>query len=378
MAGPVRTSVRERERGAALLIALALAVALSLLSLTVMASRDLAVLVVGGTSRVDRAHRAAASGLEWAAASVRDRGFVAATGKLDLGRGTTVAVTIDPSKTPHATAVARCDGVEVTQVADLRKIAGASLPYAYASFAGTNRYDDTVVVKGSAWFEEPSMPITSSGAGELEMHGDLYLRTSTPPVAGKVIHVSGATYKSQPAVGAPTVDVSPFESMSSGAVPVVHYTGGTTIRGVTLTGIVDVALGLTEKLTIQNATIAGTLVVRRTGLLSSLTYPQVDLRDDVTIAGGTAITGNLAVLAPLCQLTGSRIAAAKIEGVTVVREVKDLRYATFVGQFVVLGATLGTNNTYTIERPDGFLVDTPLGITWPGPASVRIDWLGQR
>lgn len=30
----------------------------------------------------------------------------------------------------------------------------------------------------------------------------------------------------------------------------------------------------------------------------------------------------------------------------------------------------------TVTRPDAFVPDTPIGITWPGTAAVRLDWRG--
>jgi hypothetical protein len=367
----------DTQRGAVLLLALVLTVSLSMLALSVLASRDMAVVVADHAEARARARHAAASGIEWATAVVMDQGFTAQSSKLVLADGGEVAVTVDPATSPQIVATGRCDGVEVRLAANVRR-SSATLPYAYASFAGSNRYDDTVFVKGSAWFEESLLPIAVGGSGEMEMYGDLYLRSIVAPPVGKVIHKTGATFLSQPAIGAPAVDVSPFASMVSGAVPVVHYSGDTTIKDRVLTGIIDVALAPGDKLQIENAAINGTLVVRRTGLLSSLVYPEIELKGTVKVGGGTSITGNLALLAPLCRLTGNSVdTGSTITGVTVVLHFDKMRYANFSGQVVVLGSTLGTNNTYTIERPAGFEPDTPIGVTWPGSAKYRITWLGE-
>src|SRR5687768_15235622 len=300
-----RSEARAEERGAALLLALVLCVVLTSLGLSVLAARDSSTRVRSAVTARDRAARLAASGLEWAAAWVMDRGSVATTVTLALGTNRQVRVQVQPASTPQALAEGTCQGAVVRVAANLESKQGAPLPFAYASFDMSNRFEDPVTVKGSAWFEEPFSPITASSGGRLEMHGDLYLRTSSAPASGSVLQVSGATRYSQPALGAPATDVSPFASMTSGAVPVVHYSGTTTIRDRTITGVVDVALGLLDRLTIENVTIQGTLVVRRTGLLSSLSYPPVELRGNVNITGGTATTGNLAILAPLCELRGN-------------------------------------------------------------------------
>jgi hypothetical protein len=45
---------------------------------------------------------------------------------------------------------------------------------------------------------------------------------------------------------------------------------------------------------------------------------------------------------------------------------------------VTLTNMTASDDAYVIERPATFRPDTPIGITWPGAASVRLVWLGEQ
>lgn len=367
-----------------LLLALVIAITFGLLSFTLMATHDGARRAIDAGDDVERAERAAASGIEWAAARVVAKGVADATTALDLGDGARVVVDLDATSPPHAVAQGSYRGAAVTIAADFTIVDGAPLPYAFASFDGSSRLDHVVTVLGSAYFGSPSAPIDGRSTGSLAMYGDLELVSGTSPSASQLTQYQGATRLGVSACATPVVDTKPFETMTSGAVPVRRYSGNTDLAGA-LDGVIVVSLGAAQTLTIRDATINGTVVVTPAldllgggGLLGTgLLPPTVRIRGATTINGGTAITGNLALLAE-CELQVSSTSGAVVAGVTLVDHLSQPSAITFRGQLVTKQNIDRTSAPFTIERPNGFAPQTPIGIRWPGPSSVRVKWLGSR
>jgi hypothetical protein len=354
------------------------------LSFTLMATHEGARRAIDAGDDAERAERAAAAGIEWAAARVVGKGVADATTTIDLGDGASVVVDLDNTSPPHATAEGRFRGAAVTLAADFTIVDGAPLPYALASLDGSSRLDHVVTVIGSAYFGAPSAPIDARSDGSLAMYGDLELVAGTAPSASLVTHFQGTTRVGVSACAAPVVDTRPFETMTSGAVPVRRYSGSTELTGI-LDGVIVVTLDAAQTLTIRDATINGTVVVTpaldllgKGGLLGTgLLPPLVRIRGATTIQGGTAVTGNLALLAE-CELEVSSTAGASVTGVTLVDHLSQLSPITFRGQLVTLHNVDRTSGPFTVERPNGFAPQTPIGIRWPGPSSVRVKWLGTR
>lgn len=94
------------------------------------------------------------------------------------------------------------------------------------------------------------------------------------------------------------------------------------------------------------------------------------------VGGGTAWTGNLAVLAPDCTLDAPASTGSTLGGVVLVQKVATLQSVVVTGQLVVTGTLEADAASLSVTRPGTFVPDTPLGITWPGTAAVRLDWRG--
>jgi hypothetical protein len=371
------------EGGAMLLVALVLCASLALLSLALLASHDGAVRARANASLSRQAESAAAAGVEWAAARDVDRGRIAGTTTLGLGGGRSVTVTI-ASTAPHVVSQGSCSGARVTLTANLTAVGGGPLPHAFASMHGTSKFDHRLVVVGAAYFGD-TVPLDASGNQALEMNGDLHLVRSTAPPAGTVLQVSGSTLLGVRTINDPVVDTSPYESMTSGAVPVLRYSGNTMLANTTLDGVVVVQLGSGQTLTLQDVAVRGAVVVTASaGLLGGggllglgLIRPKVRLRGATTIDGGTARTGNLALLAAFCDLDGNS-SSATINGVSLAYRGDRMDRVTFRGQLVLMQEVIDTDNAWRVERAPGFVPDTPIGITWPCQASTRITWLGRQ
>lgn len=367
-----------------LILALVLVATFGLLAWSLLASTDLAGRARGAALAQQQAERAAASGVEWAAAKLL-------AGDLDEGRtdlvldcGSELQVLFSRTGSPQVLARARSQGAEFTVGADLRTEAGAPLPYALAVFGSSLSLHHDVVVSGSAYLAGDP-PIATGATGKLGIAGDLLL-TAAAIDASRVRQTTGATSFSVEALAKPVVDLTPFGTLTSGAVPVLRYSGPTTLSGQTLTGLVVVDLEVGQTLLLRNTTIDGTLVVRTFsagllgvggGLLGTGVLPAVvRLQGSSQVGGGTAWTGNLALLAPDCTLDGPASNGSTLRGVVLVQSAESLKKVDVTGQLVVFGMIEGDAAGLTVTRPDTFVPDTPLGITWPGSAAVRLDWRG--
>ena len=380
---------RHRERGGILLLALVLSTTFGLLALAVLASADLALRVQQSSGEAERARRAAASGIEWAAAVAMASDTFSVKRTVALTAGVSVTIVADSSKTPQLVATATCEGVVITLGANVRRKSGPPLPYAFASFGGQAVCGaDAKFKDGPVYFAEPTGPITAGSRGRIDVSNADADLVSSQALTTSQLRVDGGQvirYGVTP-IGRPTVDTTPYATMVSGAVPVKRYTGSTTFFKQTITGIVVVELTALQTLTIEETKIFGSIVVRSlggdaigSGTLpgSKLTAPVVRLRGKVTIEGGTATTGNLALLAPGCLLVADVSGGNDVNGVTLVWACGALKGVKFTGQLVTT-TTWDSAESFDVERPSGFVPSTPIGIFWPGGSSVRIDWLGRQ
>jgi hypothetical protein len=48
-----------------------------------------------------------------------------------------------------------------------------------------------------------------------------------------------------------------------------------------------------------------------------------------------------------------------------------------LGQLVTTTSWDSTEN-FEVKRPAGYVPSTPIGISWPGGSSLRIEWLGKQ
>ncbi len=377
-----------RERGSALLLALVLSTTFGLLAMALLAANDAGERVQRSTGEGERAELAAASGIEWATALAMASGRVDARLSVELLPGVSVAIdSVATTRSPQLKAIGTCQGVTVTLGADVVEKTGGALPYAFASFGGSAGCGERVKIDGSAYLGDATTPIAAASRDALELNnGDAALVTKTPVASGKLI-MNGYTvnYGTKPLAN-PTVDTTTFVSMVSGAVPVTRFTGTTTIKRQTLAGIVIVELTALQSLTLDDSTIDGTLVVRSatsdavgsgkvTGV--SAIAPQVRFVNMVTINGGTATTGNLALLAPECVLVGTASTTTRLIGVSYAWAAGTLDKTAFQGQ-LVLATTFDTAKAFEVKRDDTFVPSTPIGIAWPGVVGVRVTWLGRQ
>lgn len=378
------SSVRQGERGAVLLLALILTTTFALLAWSLLASSDFAARARLGGAAQEQAERAAASGIEWAAAVALAGSLVDGSTSMTLADGSQIAVVVAMASSPQVVARARCRGAEVAFCADLRPGSGAPLPYALATFGRSTELILNATVNGSVYLS--GSPTFRFGLGRLSLAGDLFV-TASAIDGSRLLQTSGTTRTSFPALPEPVIDLSPFAEMRSGAVPVTRYSRSTTLRNLSLTGIVVVDLEVGQTLRLQDTTIDGTLVVRKfafgrlgqaNGLMSlGLPPAYVRLHGASKIRGGTAWTGNLALLAPACDVAIGDPKNMTLSGVLLAYSTSQLRNLVIEGQLVVLDQ-LSALHGLVVTRPRDFVPDTPLGITWPGTQAVRIDWRGRQ
>lgn len=357
----------------------------SLLALALLASSDTAERVQRSTGESERAELAAASGVEWAVALAMPAGPVDTRQTVELVPGVSITVDSAGGRTPPLKGTGSCQGVAVTLGADVESRAGP-LPYAFASFGGSAGCDNDVRFVGPVYFAEPKGPITAGSRGKIDVNdGDAFL-VSTTPLTSNQLDINGnkINYGVTP-IARPTVDTTPYATMVSGGVPVVRYAGTTTIFRQTLTGIVIVELALLQSLTIDDSVINGTLVVRSplgdaigngTAPGSKVTAPQIRFVNSATINGGTATTGNLALLAPGCLLVSSLSGGSEVTGVSFVWGCGAMDSTLFTGQLATT-TTWDTLKTFDVERPTAFVPSTPIGIVWSVSFS-RTKWLGRQ
>ncbi len=363
-----------------LVVVLILAVTFSALSVALLSTAEMSLRVQGNGQDLERAERAARSGVEWAAAIVKSGGIADVSRRAELTPGVVVAAQVRSAQTPNLLGGGSAYGAVVRVGADAT-VEAAPFPHALLSFSDKSTFTDEMTVVGSAYFGETSSPPAFSAARPAQMGGDLELVTTAALAAGRVVHKSGATLYGVTALTTPPWNTLPFTLGVGWTVPVTTYTGTTTVSGKTLSGIVVVNLLLGQTLTLDNCTITGTLVVPclYPPLTELLGVPTIQVNGSVQVRGGSADTGNLAILAPGCTLVGIRNGNAVIEGVTYVREAKTLDGTTFRGQLMTrLGITSSSAGAFRVERPDTFVPSVPVGITWTGASGVRLTWRGRQ
>lgn len=126
------------------------------------------------------------------------------------------------------------------------------------------------------------------------------------PLGFAVFLTGGRVNRNVPPLTPPIWDTSWFVALSGGAVPVYHLPGPATYKDKTYNGIVVVNMIAGKKVTFDDCVINGVLVVHAP--YSAAAFPatppnELDLKDIVTINSGTPLTGNLALLAPGCEVT---------------------------------------------------------------------------
>jgi hypothetical protein len=357
---------RVLQRGVALLLALATTVALSLLALSVLASREASVKVDGLVDAKSRARQAAASGVEWGAAQALASSLVGKKATLVLGDGAEADVEIDLYQAPNVISDGRSGGVEVRVAANLAVTRAQAPSHAWVSLDGTLTLPADLTVQGSAYLGGSWDPIALLQPGRLRMHGNLLMQSTSLFSSYAIVHASGTTTRGVAAMAAPTTNVTDFPTVKTRGVDVAIYTGATTLADTTITGILRVNLANGQVLTLNRIALNGTLVVNSG--MSWFSPARIRLAD-VTVNGGTAITGNLAILAPNAVLESSR---SQVNGVSMVRTISNTDSTTLRGQVITGYGTEAKG--VTIERPAGFVPDTPLGLSW-GSVRCRVVWL---
>jgi hypothetical protein len=365
-----------------LIVALILATLFSALAWSLVTTTEIAVRSQGATLLLSRAERAAQSGIEWAAADIARNGERSATTVVPIATGTSATVTITPGASPNVSSRGVADRVSLTLVANVAA-RRQPFPYTVASFGGSSALQRPLISDGPVYFANSGNPINlqqsrkPSQGPALILRGDLDLVTTVPLPDGMVNHQnSGKTNLGVPSMAKPIVDTTSFLTMTGGAVPVHHYTGTTTLRNVDLVGIVVIRQGSSDSILIQNSTIRGTLVVHPTYTPGNDTATPIDLRGNVSIVGGTARTGNLAVLAPDGALKSEFGSSIDLRGVVYSAGLNDATATQVTG--MLLTNKISTLADLPVVVPSGWVEDLRLGLTLPSPrGSVGIEWLGR-
>lgn len=371
-------STRAHERGGILLVVLILAVTCSLLAVALVSSAEVALRADANADDLERAERAARSGVEWAAARVKAGGLLATSGYVQLDTGVEVMMEVRALSLPELLGTGRSRGAEVKVGADADSLEPGK-PYAFSSYSGTSTLAHAVTIVGPAWFGANSAPL--AGAGSLGVDGDVDLVTTTPLASGLVTHASGTTNYGQAARAMPAWNTLPFATDVGWRVPIHRYSGNTTLANVTLTGLVVVSLAANQTLTLRDVTIHGTLVVPwlYPPVLDVLGTTTIELRGDVVIDGGTAQTGNLALLAPGSKVLGhTGLTSAAIAGVTYVLALDHVRDTQWDGMVLARQGILRTSGSFKITRRAGFLPDVPVGIEFASGSQLLIAWRGRQ
>lgn len=364
-----------------LLVVLILAGVFALLSAQLLADVETVLRGRANGSRLDRAGSAACSGVEWAAARIATVGEVATTATVPLGDDTHARVRIVPGGNPNVVAEGRCGGTAVSVDATVERLA-AAFPYRFACFSGTSSSTKAITLEGPAWFGHPSQPFDTTGWGTstaVTMHGDLDLAATAALPPTFVSHVSGRTRLGRAPVGQAVWDTGVFLGMTSGGVPVHRYSGNNvSIGSTTLTGIVVIDATAGGTITLDNLVVDGTVVVHAPYNAAPVetTWTSLMLRRTVTINGGTALTGNLALLAPGCQVNVQANPAINLTGVTYVGCYLRTDGLSATGMMLCRGNFPATN-AFRLAVPAGWSPDLPLGLTLPPVYSWWIRWLGR-
>jgi hypothetical protein len=369
------------QRGVVLLVVLLLSATVSMLAMSLLATTEISVRSMAAGRGLERAELAARSGVEWAAAKIAASGEVAGTVVVPVGRGTSAEVTLAPGADPNVTSRGRADGVRVTVTANVKSRA-VPVPYAFASFNGASKLPQPLTVLGKAYFGTFLWPINYPASvapavgPALILSGDLDLVTSIPLTAGTVDHSGGGStrYGVSP-LTLPAADTAAFTTMTTGTVPVHHYTNPSQVKNVTLSGVVVIQLDKGSTVELRACTINGTLVVHELSA-PTLAATTIAVANDVTIAGGTALTGNLAVLAPDCTINADNASAFDLHGVVYCSRMQNLKNTSVTGMLLTK-YDIETTEAATVTRPAGWSPDLPLGLTLPTTIAQRIVWVGR-
>lgn len=369
---------RRGERGGVLLLVLILGVTCTLLSMALVSTAEIGLRAETNADDLDRAERGAQSGVEWGAATIKTWGRLARSGRVVLDTGVEVGHAVRLLRSPEILGAGAANGAEATLGADLRALE-RDRGYAFSSFGGTNSIDHPVAMSGPAYLGAGTKPLAASTP--LQMAGDLDLVTTTALTAGQVAHASGATAYGVTARAVPAWDTTPFTLGTGFTVPVTRYSGSTALTNTTLTGIVVVTLAANQQLVLQNVTIRGTLVVPwiYPPALDLLGTSTIRVRGTVAIGGGTADTGDLAILAPGSTLEGaSDVTQFDVAGVSYLLALDKLQNTTFTGMVLVRNSIIDTRGPIAIARPADFLPDVPIGLDLMGGNRCAITWLGRQ
>jgi hypothetical protein len=360
-----------------LLTVLILSVTISLLSMALISTAEMSLRADSNADDLERAETGARSGVEWAAAVLKRSGPLATfSGTTTLDTGVVVNAQLRLLGSPRLVGRGSCNGVEVTVGGDAQDIE-PTRPYALMSFADTNASTTPITLDGLAYLGEPGTPLKAGSV--LQMADDLDLVTTTPLTAGQVVRTGGATNYGVASVNAPAWDTTPYSVPGTWTVPYRSVSGTTTIKDQTINGLVVATLAAGQTLTLDNVILNGTLVVpwAYPPVLELLGTPTIELKG-ATIVGGTAQTGNLAILAPGSLLQGNSSTSGSISGVSYVRELDGLRSFTASGKVLVRKALTGNSgHTVTFQRAASFVPDVPVGIDW-GSSKFLIRWLGRQ
>jgi hypothetical protein len=244
-------------------------------------------------------------------------------------------------------------------------------PHAWVSLSSPSALQKDLTVHGSAHLNAALLPFALLLSGKLRMHGDLQLVTTSTLGGSVIVHVSGATTRGAPAIASPTVALGEFPTVATGGVPVTSYSGNTSLADTTLTGIVRVSLAAGETLQLERLSLGGTLVVDAPNAATNRAKLKLS---NVTLQGGTSLTGNLAILAANVTLEA---ASCTVTGVTMVHSVADAANTTFSGQLATVAGVVAKSDGFVVTRPVGFEPATPLGLRW-GTPRWRLRWLAER
>lgn len=368
---------RAGERGAILLIVLILSVTISLLSMALVSTAEVSLRADSNAGDLERAERGARSGIEWGAAVAKQYGIIPFTNKVVLDSGVEVARQTRSVSAPRLLGTGVSNGVKITVGADLQLLE-STRPYALMSFSGTNKPSHTVTVNGLAYFGEVNTPLQASTP--MLLAGDLDLVTTTTLAAGQVTHSAGANNYGTAALTMPGWDTSTFSTPTNWTVPYTAYTGNTTIRDTTLTGLVVVTLSAGQTLRLENVIFNGTLVVPwlYPPVFDFLGTATIEVKD-LTMVGGTAETGNLAILAPGCTLiaAGPGASGTTVSGVCFVRDIDSTKAWNQSGKMLLRQGITKTGGLYGFSRATDFVPDVPVGIKWNN-SQIVIRWLGRQ
>lgn len=371
-----RRRTRRHERGSLLIAVLLLTVVFAALSVSLLSTAEMQIRVQSNARDLERADRAAQSAVEWGAALVKANGLADTTRTATFANGTRIATTVSTSATPNVVGGAIALGVAARYAATVTREPGP-YPHALLTFGGSNRLDKDLPVTGDVYFGGAT-PFDPGSRAELLMNGNLLLTTNTTLPAGRVVHTSGATSYGVAAITEPAWNTLPF-TLGSWSVPVTRFTGAAKVSNRTITGIVVVTLLGGQRFTFENCTIQGTVVVPSLypPILDLLGSPSLVFEKTCVVTGGTAETGNLAILAPSCDLETAG-GPTTIRGVTFARSASFAKNTEHDGLLILRTSIDKVSDGTQCSRSPGFVPMVPVGIAWTGDAQVRTRWLGKQ